>query len=389
MKSRRSYLILSILLLLSFNLNAQNSWQQFRGNNRNGASTDISINENGVYNEQSLVWKKTIGSAYSEILVSKDNVFTMVSEKTNSLKGSDFMVAYCAISGKEIWKTLVDSMVIDSDGAGEPPRSTPAIDDKAIYCLSSHGKLRALSLEDGKILWTVNFMEEYDNKPGWIYTTSPILYENELIIEVGGTESRGFASFNKDTGKALWINGDGIPSYCSPTIASIDGEMNIIFANGPTLRSFDKSGNELWSYTMPFQSPTATPLFIAPNKIFISSARGCFMIKIENNEAAEVFGNSSMRNTFSASCYYNGHIYGISNNALKCISATDGEAKWKERGFGLGSLILVGNKLLALTDKGILKIVEALPEEYTEKASFQAIDGKSYTAPSYEKVKSI
>lgn len=96
-----------------------------------------------------------------------------------------------------------------------------------------------------------------------------------------------------------------------------------------------------------------------------------------------------MRNTFSASCYYNGHIYGISNNALKCISATDGEAKWKERGFGLGSLILVGNKLLALTDKGILKIVEALPEEYTEKASFQAIDGKSYTAPSYEKVKSI
>ena len=26
---------------------------------------------------------------------------------------------------------------------------------------------------------------------------------------------------------------------------------------------------------------------------------------------------------------------------------------------------------------------EALPEEYTERASFQAIEGKSYTAPSY------
>ncbi len=134
---------------------------------------------------------------------------------------------------------------------------------------------------------------------------------------------------------------------------------------------------------MPIQNPTATPLFIAPNKIFISSARGCFMIKIENNSVREVFSTNSMRNTFSTSCYYNGHIYGISNNGLRCISATDGEEKWKEKGFGLGSLTIVGNKLLALTQKGELKIVEALPEEYKERASFQAIEGKSYTAPSY------
>jgi outer membrane protein assembly factor BamB len=371
-------------ILLSLQLNAQDSWQQFRGNNRNGASTDIRINEKSLDTGQSMVWKKTIGSGYTEILASNNKVFTMISEKTDSIKGSEFLAAYDAISGEEVWKTPVDSMVIDSDGAGEPPRSTPAIDDKAIYCLSSHGKLRALSLEDGEILWTVNFMEEYDNKPGWIYTTSPILYNNELIIEVGATESRGFASFDKKTGKALWINGVGKSSYCSPTIATIDGEMNTIFANSSTLVSFDKTGNELWSIALS-ATPTATPLFIAPNKVFVSSARGCALIKIENNEATEVFSSSSMRNTFSNSCYYNGHIYGISANALKCISATDGESKWKEKGFGLGNITLVGNKLIALTDKGILKIVEAVPEEFTEKASFQAIggDNKSYTAPSY------
>ena len=369
-------------ILLSLQLNAQDSWQQFRGNNRNGASTDIRINEKSLDTGQSMVWKKTIGSAYSEILASKDKVLTMVSEKTDSLSGSEFLAAYDAISGEEVWKTLVDSLIIDSDGAGEPPRSTPAIDDKAIYCLSSHGKLRALSLEDGEILWTVNFMEEYDNKPGWIYTTSPILYNNELIIEVGATESRGFASFDKSTGKSLWINGIGQSSYCSPTIATIDGNLHIIFASSTTLMSFDNKGNEQWSYKMPFPV-TSVPLFIAPNKVFISSARGCALIKIENNEATEVFSNSSMRNIFTTSCYYNGHIYGVSGNALKCISATDGESKWKEKGFGLGNITLVGNKLIALTDKGILKIVEAVPEEFTEKASFQAIDGKSYTAPSY------
>jgi outer membrane protein assembly factor BamB len=330
-----------------------------------------------------MVWKKTIGSGYSEILVANDKVFTMITEKTDSLKGSEFLAAYDAISGEEVWRTLVDSMIIDADGAGEPTRSTPAMDDKALYCLSSYGKLKALSLKDGKTIWTVDFSQDYGNKPGWIYTTSPILYEDELIIEVGATESRAFASFDKNTGKALWIQGEGTTTYCSPTIASIDGEMNIIFANGPTLTSFNQAGEQLWSYSMPIQNPTATPLFIAPNKIFVSSARGCFMIKIENNAVSEVFSNNSMRNTFSTSCYYYDHIYGISSNGLRCISAIDGELKWKEKGFGLGSVTLVGNKLLALTQNGELKIVEALPEEYTERASYQAIDGKSYTAPSY------
>ncbi len=228
MKIKYSFFFLFILI--SLQLSAQDSWQQFRGNNRNGASTDISINVKPLDTGLNMLWKKAIGSGYSEILASKDKVFTLISEKTDSLKGSEFLAAYDIKSGEEIWKTSVDSMLMDADGAVEPPRSTPAVDDKAIYCLSSYGKLRALSLEDGKILWTVNFSEEYGNKPGWIYTTSPIIYDNELIIEVGATESRAFASFDKNTGKALWIKGEGTNTYCSPTIAEIAGNMNIIFA---------------------------------------------------------------------------------------------------------------------------------------------------------------
>ena len=90
-----------------------------------------------------------------------------------------------------------------------------------------------------------------------------------------------------------------------------------------------------------------------------------------------------MRNKFSTPCYYNGHIYGISRGALKCISEIDGESKWKQRGFGSGSLILVGNKILAISDQGLLKLVEATPEAYIEKGSIQAINGRIMTAPSF------
>lgn len=379
------FLGISTLIACSFisRDNDQNSWKQFRGNNRNGTYSETSINEKWTDKEPALMWTQKLGSGFSEILVSKNEVFTMISEKADSLSGSEFMVAYNALSGKEIWRTFVDSMFIEAESSGEGPRSTPAIDEKAVYCLSSFGNLNALSRDNGEILWTVNFLKEFDNKPGWIYTTSPILLGDELIIEVGGTESRGFASIDKNTGETKWVNGEGAPSYSSPTTATIDGGIQSIFANGSMLKSFNNTGKEIWSYSMPLQGAIATPLFIAPNKIFVSYGGGCFMVKVENNEVTEVFKNKSMRNTFNTSCYHNGHIYGISGGALKCISATDGESKWSEKGFGLGSLILVGNKLVVLSDKGVLKIVDAVPEAYTEKESIQALNGKSWTAPSF------
>lgn len=363
--------------------NDQNSWKQFRGNDRNGTYSESNINEKWIDKEPELLWTQQLGSGFTEILVSKNKLYTMSSEIADSISGSEVMLAFDAISGEELWRTVIDSMFRDSEGWGDGPRSTPAIDDRAIYCLSSFGNLRALSLNDGEILWTVNFLNEFDNKPGWIYTTSPILIGDEIIIEVGGTESRGFASIDKNTGKTLWVTGEARPSYCSPTIATISGGIHTIFANGTKLMSFNKTGAELWSYDMPFQAPIPTPLFIAPNKFFVSSMVGCFMIKVENNEVTEVFNKKSMRSTFGSSCFYNGHIYGVSSGSLKCISEIDGESKWSQKGFGLGNLIIVGNKIVAMTDKGVLKIIETNPEAYIEKRSIQAINGKSWTAPSF------
>jgi outer membrane protein assembly factor BamB len=374
--------VLIIIYNLSSNLNAQDSWQQFRGNNRNGSSIDSIINENWINKEPALVWKKNIGSGFSEIVVSQGEIFTMISEKIDSTSGSEFLAVYNEKTGNEIWKTLVDSMYFDISGNG--PRSTPSVDDKTVFCLSSFGKLNAISRVNGKVLWTRNLMTEFDStNHEWVYTSSPILCEDELIIEVGGKGSKGFASFDKKTGDILWIKGVGKPSYCSPTFAKIDEVTQIIFANDTMLFSFDKEGNELWSYRMPLKSPVAMPLFIAPNKIFISSGAGCFMIKIQKSEVTEIFSQSTMRNMFSTSCYFNGHIYGVGRRKLNCISAIDGVEKWSEKGFGLGSLILVGNKLIVLTDKGVLKIVEAIPDVYSEISSFQALEDKSYTAPSF------
>nr|MBC8321585.1 hypothetical protein [Bacteroidota bacterium] len=97
----------------------------------------------------------------------------------------------------------------------------------------------------------------------------------------------------------------------------------------------------------------------------------------------EVIQGGSMKNDYNSSCYYNGYIYGFNVAALRCISAETGEVKWTKRGFGKGSLIIVGDKLLVLSDQGKLILVDAIPHSYVEKGSIQAISGKSWTAPSF------
>jgi len=382
MKFKEAYFLLVILLPLSCTISAQESWQQFRGNSRNGSATVAGMHEMWRDSVPKLIWRKSLGSGFSELVVAKDKIYTLACEKADSISGSEFAVAFDAKTGEEVWRTLIDSTYIDPEKFGDGPRSTPAVDDQALYCLSSFGKLIAVSIKEGKVLWKIDFKKEFGSSRKGAYTSSPILYGDQLIVEVGGAGSRGYASFDKKSGKSLWMRGEGKPSYCSPMVAQINGESQIVFANDSIIHSFDKTGREIWSYPTPFKGAVPMPVFIAPNRLFVGSTDSCLMIEVSENQADKVFYTTTMRIIFSTSCHYGGYIYGISNGSLKCISAATGESKWAERGVGLGSLTRIDGELLVLTDKGVLKLVAANPAAYSELGSFQALTGKSWTAPS-------
>jgi hypothetical protein len=56
--------------------------------------------------------------------------------------------------------------------------------------------------------------------------------------------------------------------------------------------------------------------------------------------------------------------------------------QWRKRGFNRGTLILFEGHLIVLGEEGTMALVEAVPEEYRERASFQVLEGKCWTAPS-------
>lgn len=384
-----SAFLLALLLLLQIpstfsQTSHSDSWNQFRGPNRNGVSPEKNLPDQFPDGGPKLLWKTDIGSGFSEITIEGDRLYTMFSEQIDSISGKEYIAAYNAKNGELIWKTMVDSLFFDEFGNG--PRSTPAIGEDYIYSFSSYGKLTANSKNDGKTIWQVDILNEFESTlPRWGFSSSPLLIDDVVVIEAGGTELRGFAGFNKLNGEIIWAKGSAVASYSSPIIANIDESSAIIFANQTTLSAFNSKGDTLWTYPMSMNGPMASPIFFDENKIFISTVRsaGFIIVEVENNTVKEILNAGSMKNDFSSSLFYDGNIYGFNVAALQCVSAETGEKKWTKRGFGKGSLILVDDKLLVLSDKGKLIQVQATAEAYTEQGMFQAIDGKSWTAPSF------
>ena len=392
MKKKFSYSWALVLLIfiqvlsgISIKVNAQ-SWEQFRGENRSGISTEKLVAESWADDQPELIWKKELGSGFSELIISEGIIYTMISETIDSITGYEYVAAFNELSGDEIWRSKVDSIYFDVDGWGNGSRATPTIDDKNIYTFSGNGKLTASLKQDGSFIWQHDFTKDFGSTiPRWGFASSPLLVDDKIIIEVGGTESRAFMAFNKKNGETIWASSNGNASHESPLLATIEGQQQIIFANGRRLYSFNLDGDTLWTYNMPFRTLTAIPLLVETNKIFLSGVRnpGFVIVQIENNKATEVLRGNSMKNDFSSSVYLDGHIYGFHVAALRCISADSGDVKWTKRGFGKGSLILVGDKLLVLSDKGKLIYIEATPTAYLEKGNIQTITGKSWTAASF------
>ena len=129
-----------------------------------------------------------------------------------------------------------------------------------------------------------------------------------------------------------------------------------------------------------------TPVFIPPNRFFISSSSGMGGSVVEvtatdkGYEVAEVWRNKNMRNHAATSIYYQGHLYGFDGSTLKCLDAETGEEKWKAQ--GKGTLIVADGHLVILGERGNLGLAEATPAGFVEKANTQILHSKCWTAPS-------
>ena len=264
------------------------------------------------------------------------------------------------------------------------------VDGDALYVLGASGDLVALATKSGDERWRVNLKEEFGSKqPGFGFSASALVDGKQLIVEGGGPEGKSYVALDKKTGKMLWSHGDTAdePNYNSAIAIDMDGKRRYVYIVDTRIVALDEKGAEIWSHPWPEGETHASPLFVPPDMIFASGIEGVgatlFRIKEEGGKGSveEVWESRFMRNHFSSSVLHDGYIYGFDNANLRCIAVADAKSQWVKRGLGKGSLILADGHLIVLSDTGKLVLVEATAEGYEEKGSVQALEGRSWTAP--------
>ncbi len=398
---------------------ATEDWPQFRGHHRDGMSPATGLLDSWPEDGPKELWRIAIGEGYSGISIAAGRIYTMYAEAPPEQEPAaeepagegeeegeeaaaeaaepapeaeasktEYAAAFDAATGKEVWRTAIGERIVTQFGNG--PRSTPTVDGDAVYVLGAHGELAALAAADGAVRWQVDFEETFgSSRPYWGFSTSTLIEGDLLLVESLGAEGKAYAALDKASGEVRWTTGEPNPqgSYNSPMAITMGGGRQFVYVGNEVVRAVDAEGQELWSHPWPPGETHAMPIYIPPDRFFVSGAEGAgaalLQVKSEGDgfKVEEVWTNRIMRNHFSSSILHEGHIYGFDNATLKCISLETGEQQWAKRGFGKGSLIYADGHLIVLSDRGRLVQAEATPEGYVEQGRTQALDGKCWTAP--------
>jgi outer membrane protein assembly factor BamB len=364
-------------------------WPQWRGPLRNGVSPETGLLTEWDPDGPPIMWKAPAGLGYSSLAVSAGRVLTLIQD-------GDKEAAICwdAETGQELWRYPYASSPLSLDH-GDGPRSTPTVDGDRAYFLGAAGILHCLRVTDGQMLWRHGLAEEFGVKGDfrksayWGYACSPLVDGDRLFTITGGTTNNALAAFDKHTGKLIWAAHDDPASYSSPIAVTIDGRRQIVFFTGYGLVGLaPEDGSTLWRYAWQTNDNCniATPIAVG-SYLFISSAydRGCALLEITRNgdrwSTGLVYSHKRMRNHFSTSVLYDENVYGFDNTTLVCMEFRTGKIRWKQSGFGKGSLLVADRHLLILGENGKLVLAETSPEEYRETASLELPSRRTWTVP--------
>lgn len=375
--------ILSFAFVLCFS-SAYADWPQWLGPDRTGISTETGFLKTWPKGGPAVVWKKNLGEGFSGISVANGRVFTMFAEGDD-----EFVICLKEESGDEIWRFRTGAKFEEWQG-GNGPRSQPTVDGDRVYVLGAEGWLYALNVVNGKMIWSVDLVDGLGGRFPRFGFSNSALVEGDLLFLEAATRKGTFLALRRTDGEVAWASQNDVASYSSPIAVDLAGARQVVYFSGDAAVGLSPvDGSLYWRYPWKtsYDLNIATPIFVPPDQIFISSGydHGAALLRIEAGAggmaATRVWENRRMKNHFGTSVLVGDYIYGFDNAILKCIEARTGKEQWKHRGYGKGALVYADGHLILLSDNGRLALARATPEGFKERAGAQVLAGRSWTAP--------
>jgi outer membrane protein assembly factor BamB len=339
-------------------------------------------------------WSQHFEGGRAGVSVANGRVVTLVGQEER-----DFAIAWDAATGRELWKVELGPTHPDQFGG---PASTPALDGTRAFVVASSCQLRALDAASGAPLWTLDLKARFQSTPRQGCLTSPILHEGRLIVQTAAVADGQprVVALDPATGEPAWEAkfAERAP-YTSPLAATLAGVPQVLVHHavvGPPpiggLTALDpKTGAVIWTGT-----PTASkavsfesPLFLGGDRVALLTWNDFAAQRVKKEGTSwrmdELWRSGDLSASIAPPVLQGGHLYGFGGDDLACVEAATGKVAWKKRLYG-GSVILVDGHLVVLSQaSGEVRIVEATPAAYREKAMIPVLarGARSDAPPSF------
>jgi outer membrane protein assembly factor BamB len=385
-------------------------WPSFRGPVASGVANGFAAPERwDATKGEGVLWKTAVpGIAVSSPIVWGDRLFVTTavsSDPTASFRHGLYgdvepsndvavhtwrVLALDKKSGKVLWDRVAHE--------GKPrtkrhPKSsqasaTPATDGKVVVAHFGSEGLYAFDAASGKQLWkrdlgVLNAGWFYDPDYEWGVASSPILWQDLVIVQCDIQKGSFVAAFRKRDGAPVWrTERDEIPSWPTPTVAEIDGRAELVTQATKFIRGYDpRTGAELWRLGPNSEVTTPTPI-VAHGLVYVTNGyRGIqpiYAIRLggrgdltlpEGKDSSEFIAWSRKRGGpyTPTPVVYGDHLYSVTNQGvLTCWDAKTGAQVYQQRvgeqgGAYSASPVAADGKLYLAMEDGEVNVVKAGP----------------------------
>ena len=373
---RLSYVALLSVVVFSVQTVHADNWPQFRGPGGLGISDAQNLPVTWSETEN-VVWKTAMpgyGSSSPIALNGKLYVtcYSGYGMGRNRGRMEDLtlhVVCVDGTTGKILWDKQIKPILPESKSVRDHGYSaqTPVTDGEHLYVFFGKSGVFKLDLQGNKI-WQTSVGTKVH---GWGSGTSPILYEN-LVIVNASVESGSLVAIDKATGDVAWRAGGMDSSWNTPhLVKTSNGKDEVAVTVKKWIFGFDpKTGDELWRCE-------AIEDYICPSIVshegilYALGGRRSKAVAVRSGGRGDVTGTHKLWQAdvganVCSPVVHDGHLYWISDraNTAYCLSLADGSVKYAERirPQPYASALLADGRLYVVTRTGGTLVLAAKPE---------------------------
>lgn len=279
-------------------------WPQWMGPQRDGVWREDGLVEKFPAGGPKVLWKQSCGVGYAGPSIAGGKLYLPDFVPEGGLpesgfakglfKGQERLVCRDAASGKELWVDAYPVSYTISYPGG--PRCHPTVDGGKVYTLGAMGDLRCLDAVTGKLVWSKNFVKDYEaSTPVWGFAAHPLVDGDRLICLAGGSKDRLVIAFDKHTGKELWTSQScpGDFGYSPPVMHKFGGKRQLIIWHAKAVVGLEPdTGKRIWKQDFDVKFALTAPMArkVGADGLFVTSFyNGSMFLRVGADKADVVW----------------------------------------------------------------------------------------------------